>query len=106
MNPLPDPIKSLPRVASPAVWSWHYFRVRYLASLTSILVVVAVVSLWTVNLPEPTGAGVSGSVSRSAEGIANVKPQFLGPASINGIETNAVPSVGNPGPAETLVGGN
>ncbi|HEX5222022.1 MAG TPA: hypothetical protein VFZ59_20835 [Verrucomicrobiae bacterium] len=51
-----EKIPPLPKVA-PA-WSWHYFRMRYLAKVASGLTLITAVWLWTLNLPENgTGAG-------------------------------------------------
>jgi hypothetical protein len=63
MSVPPDKIPLLPRVASSPKWSWHYFRMRYLTTLSSGLVVVAAVWLWSLNLPgSKAGANSDGAL--------------------------------------------
>ena len=65
-----EKIPPLPKVASPPAWSWHYFRLRYLPTVASVLAVVTTVWLWALNLPE-SGVGAAGS---SVAGSVNATP--------------------------------
>jgi hypothetical protein len=90
MNYPPDQIEPLPRVASPVAWSWHYFRIRYLPAVASILTVVMTVMLWSMNLPEAAPPGEGLGASGSADRILNAEHRALKLAGTNTVEVRTV----------------
>jgi len=96
MSVRPVKIPPLPKVASPAAWSWHYFRMRYLPMVASGLAVVMAVWLWAVNLPESTSVGHGPSVSGPVDTISN-SAQAGALLSTNAADLQAATTNGNLG---------
>ena len=95
MSVPPDQIPPLPRVASPPGWSWHYFRIRYLPAVASSLAIVTGVWLWTMNLPELAGGGVTSGNSRQVETASTPEYQAGKPIATNVLDSQAVLTNGN-----------
>jgi len=96
MNRLPEQNRPLPLVASSLAWTWRYFRFRYLPTAASMLVVIAVVSLWSMNLPQFADAGASASVSTQAGEIAEAQLHMVGPTSPGEADAEIILTNGNP----------
>lgn len=92
-----EKLPPLPKVASPAAWSWHYFRMRYLPMVASGLAVITTVWLWAVNLPEPTRAGQGLSVSGPVPAVSNAAFQAGALLSTNTPDLQTTATNGNLG---------